>query len=166
MRAPTTPKKNDVLRPMKPADGVIKTSPAMAPMNVESSDHLPVSKYVMDAQVIAPAEAQRFVTHIAITDLKFRLSVVPASKASQEFQMMTSARSWDMVLWGRCSAKCEGVRVDDLRDRKIGYDKNRLIAVAVAPLHMWTGVPPAKSNTPSSPSKLYLTRPYAPMDNI
>jgi hypothetical protein len=37
-------------------------------MDVESSDHLPVSKYVMDA------EAQRFGTHRAITDLKFRLS--------------------------------------------------------------------------------------------
>jgi len=92
---PPTPKKKEVVRSMKPADGVIKTSPAMAPMKVESSDHLPVSKYV-----IAPAEAQRFVTHIAITDLKFRLSVVPASKASQEFQMITSVRSWHNVFCG------------------------------------------------------------------
>jgi hypothetical protein len=100
MRAPPTPKKNEVVRSMKPADGVIKTSPAMAPMKVESSDHLPVSKYVMDAHVMTPAEAQRFVTHIAITDLKFRLSVVPASKASQEFQVITSARSWHIVFCG------------------------------------------------------------------
>lgn len=85
---------------MKPADGVIKASPAIAPMKVESSDHLPVSKYVMDAHVIALAEAQRFVTHIAITDLKFGLIVVPASKASQEFQMITRARSWHIVFYG------------------------------------------------------------------
>lgn len=75
---------------MKPADGVIKTSPAMAPMKVESSGHLPVSKYVMEAHVMAPAEAQRFVT----------LSVVSASKASQEFQMIPSARSWHIVFCG------------------------------------------------------------------
>jgi hypothetical protein len=50
---------------------------------------------------MAPAEAQRFVTHIAITDLKFRLSMVPASKASQEFQMITGARSWHIVFSGR-----------------------------------------------------------------
>jgi hypothetical protein len=100
MRAPPTPKKNEIVRPMKPADGVIKTSPAMAPMKAESSDHLPVSGYVMDAHVIVPAEAQRFITRIAITDLKFRLSVVPASKASQEFQMTTSVRSWHIVFCG------------------------------------------------------------------
>ena len=99
MRASPTPKKNEVVRSMEPADGVIKTCPAMAPMKVESSDHLPVSKYVTDTHVMAPAEAQRFVTHID-TDLKFRLSVVPASKASQEFQMITSARSWHIVFCG------------------------------------------------------------------
>jgi len=103
MRPPPTPKKNEVVRLMKPTDGVIKISPAMAPMKVGSNSHLPVSKYVMDA------EAQRFVTHIAITDLKFRLSVVPASKASQEFQMITRARSWHIVFYGLWSAKCEGV---------------------------------------------------------
>lgn len=94
---------------MKPTDGVIKISPAMAPMKVGSNGHLPVSKYVMDAHVMAPAEAQRFVTYITITDLKFRLSVVPASKASQEFQMITRARSWHNVFYGLWSAKCEGV---------------------------------------------------------
>ena len=151
--APPTPKKNEVVRSMKPADGVIRTSPAIAPMKVESRDHFPVSKYVIAAQVIAPAAAQRLVTHIAITDLKFRLRVVPASNASQEFQIMTRARSWHMELWGRWSAKCEGVLVEDFRDRKSGHDKYRLRAVAVAPLQIWTGVPPAKSSTPSSPRK-------------
>jgi len=54
----------------------------------------------MIAQVIAPPDAQRLVTHIAMTDLKFRESVVPASKASHEFQMMTKAKSWDKELPG------------------------------------------------------------------
>jgi len=76
---------------MKPAAGVIMTSPAMAPMKVESSDHLPDSKYVMHAQVRAPPDAHRLVTHNAMMDLKLRLSVVPASNASQEPQMMTMA---------------------------------------------------------------------------
>jgi hypothetical protein len=91
--APKTPKKKEVERSMNPADGVIRTSPAMAPIKVESSDHFPVSKYVMQAQVMAPPEAHRFVTHIAMTDLKFRLRVVPASNASHEFQIMTMAIS-------------------------------------------------------------------------
>ena len=93
MIAPKRPKKKDVLKSMKPAAGVIMTSPAMAPMNVESSDHLPVSIYVMDAHVKAPAEAQRLVTHIAMTDLKFKAKVVPASNASHEPQMIIMASS-------------------------------------------------------------------------
>jgi hypothetical protein len=38
---------------------------------------------------------------MAMTDLKFRLSVVPASKANQAFQMMTRAMSWDIEFPGR-----------------------------------------------------------------
>ena len=52
---PPTPKENEVMKLMKPADGVIKNSLA---------------------RFMAPAEVQRFVTHIAITDLKFRLMAV------------------------------------------------------------------------------------------
>jgi hypothetical protein len=47
----------------------------------------------MQAQANAEPEAQRLVTHIAMTDLKFKLRVVPASKANQAFQMMTKAMS-------------------------------------------------------------------------
>jgi len=57
----------------------------MAPMKVESSDHLPVSKYIIDAHVMALVEAQRFVTHITITGLKLRLSVVPASRVPDDY---------------------------------------------------------------------------------
>lgn len=93
MAAPKTPKKKEVVRSVNPADGVIRTSPAIAPINAESSDHFPVSNYVMQAQVMVPPEAHRLVTHMAMTDLKFRLSAVPASKASQELHMMTMAIS-------------------------------------------------------------------------
>lgn len=135
---------------MNPAAGVIITRPEMAPINVESRDHLPVSKYVIDAHVNAPAEAHRFVTASALIDKKLRLSVVPASKASQLPQMMTRARSWLSELCGLWSFKWDGVRTDDLRDRASGYDRYRLIALAVAPEQICTGVPPAKSSTPSS----------------
>jgi hypothetical protein len=53
---------------------------------------------------------------------------------------MAIARSWDMVLWGQCSAKCELVRVEDLRNRHRAYDKYRLTAVAIALLDVWTEV--------------------------
>ena len=91
MRAPPTPKKKAVGISMKPAEGVIRTRPAIAPIKVESSDHFPDSQYVRHDQVNAPAEAQRLVTHIAMTDLKFSDNVVPASKANQLPQMMTIA---------------------------------------------------------------------------
>lgn len=76
---------------MKPAAGVIMTRPAMAPMKQESIDHFRVSANVINIQVMAPAEAQRFVTQRAITDWKVRLKVVPASNASHEPQMMIMA---------------------------------------------------------------------------
>jgi hypothetical protein len=85
------PKNNEVGRSIKPAAGVIMTSPAIAPMKVLSNDHLPVSIYVIVAQVKAPADAHRLVTQRAMTDWKFKLSVVPASKASHEPQMMIIA---------------------------------------------------------------------------
>ena len=78
---------------MKPALGVMRTRPAIAPIKVLSRLQTPDSRYVMSAHVIAPAEAQIFVTQAAITLLKFSESVVPASKASQEFQIMTKASS-------------------------------------------------------------------------
>lgn len=90
---------------MKPADGVIKTRPEIAPIKVESRDHLPLSQYVRHDQVRAPAEAQRFVTHIAMTDLKFKARVVPASKASQDPQMMIMAINWDIELCGLCNLR-------------------------------------------------------------
>lgn len=89
IRAPPTPKKNAVGISMKPAEGVISTRPAIAPMNVESRDHLPVSQYVKQDQVKAPALAHKLVTHMAMTDLKFKDKVVPASKANHDPQMMT-----------------------------------------------------------------------------
>ena len=135
---------------MNPAAGVIITRPAMAPMNVESNDHFPVSTYVNDAHVNAPAEAHRLVTAIAITDWNVRLSVVPASNASQEPQMMIIAMSWHIELCGRCSLKCDGDLSEDCRDLHKGYDRYKLRADAVAPEQIWTGVPPAKSSTPSS----------------
>ena len=104
----------------KDSQGVIITNPAIAPINVESNDHLPSSQYVIPAHVSAPADAHTLVTHSAMTLLKFSASVVPASKASHELQMTISASSWHMLLCGRCSARCEGVRVADLRDRKSG----------------------------------------------
>jgi hypothetical protein len=73
----------------------------MAPIKTESSENLPVSTKFMTPQVKAPVEAQRFVTHSAMTDWKLRVNVVPASKASQEPQMMIMARSWLKELPGR-----------------------------------------------------------------
>ena len=93
MTAPPAPKKNDVVGSMRPADGVTQASPAIAPMEVESSDYLRVSKSIVDAHVIAPADVQRFVTHIVITALKFRVRAVTASKASHEFQIITGAKA-------------------------------------------------------------------------
>jgi hypothetical protein len=89
-------------------------------MNVESRLHLPVSTYVVAAQVRAPAEAHRLVTHSAMTDWKDRLSVVPASKASQEPQMTMRARSWLNELPGRWRRMWDGVRTEEARERKIG----------------------------------------------
>jgi len=74
----------------------------------------------MQDQVIAPAEAQRFVTEKAMIDLKFRDRVVPASKASQEFQIMTMARSWHIEFPGGWILRCDGVRVWERRERKMG----------------------------------------------
>lgn len=136
MSAPPTPKKKAVGMSMKPADGVMRTNPAIAPMNVESRDHFPLSQYVRHAHVSAPAEAHRLVTHIAMTDLKFSERVVPASKASQDPQMMIIASNWDIVLCGLCNLRCPGLRFSDFFDRAMGYDKYRLSAVAVAPLHI------------------------------
>ena len=78
--------------------------PANAPMNTESMDHLRVSAKVMQAQVNAPAEAHKFVTHNAITDWKVKLSVVPASNASQEPQIMIMAIICEYELPGLCNA--------------------------------------------------------------
>lgn len=84
MTAPMIPKKRDVVMEMKPAEGVIMISPASAPMKAESRDQRRVSWKVRSSQVRAPEEAQRFVTQRARIEEKFRLRVVPASKASQE----------------------------------------------------------------------------------
>jgi hypothetical protein len=91
INAPNTPKKKAVGMSINPAEGVINTKPAIAPMNVESSDHFPDSQYVKQAHVNAPADAQRLVTHIAMTDLKFSERVVPASNANHEPQIITIA---------------------------------------------------------------------------
>lgn len=99
--APKTPKMIVVGISINPAAGVITTKPEIAPMNVESSDHFPVSAYVMAAQVSAPVDAHRFVTHTAMTDWKLSVSVVPASKANHEPQMMIMERSWLKELPGR-----------------------------------------------------------------
>ena len=66
-------------------------------------------------------------------DLKFKLSVVPASNASHEFQMMTKANNCDKEFPGAWSLRCEGVRIADFLDRKRGYDRYMERAVAVAP---------------------------------
>jgi len=71
----------------------MSTSPAIAPMNVESRLHFPVSKYVIQDQVRLPADAHRFVTHMAMTDLKLSDSVVPTPKANHDPQITTIARS-------------------------------------------------------------------------
>lgn len=113
----------------------------MAPMKVESMDHFRVSKNVIPAHVRAPADAHRFVTHSAITDWKLKASVVPASKASQEPQIMMRARSWKNELPGRWRRMWVGVRFSEPLDLKMGYERYRLIADAVAPEQMWTGVP-------------------------
>jgi hypothetical protein len=55
-----------------------------------------------------------------MTDLKFKLRVVPASKASQEFQMMTRASSWDMEFPGLWSLRCDGDRMADFLERNRG----------------------------------------------
>jgi hypothetical protein len=141
-----------VLWSRKSANGAIKTSLAMAPMNVKSSDHLPASKCVMDAQVIAPAEEQRFVTHMAVTDLKFRLSVVPASKASQEFQIIpvSEAGTWCCGVDAVPNAKACALKtcVIDLEgttstDSSSSPSRHYICGPRLAP---------AKSKTPSSPS--------------
>lgn len=128
----------------------IMMRPEMAPMKHESKDQRLVSTYVYSIQVIAPVAAQRLVTQRAMTDLKLKARVVPASKANHEPQMLINAISWHRELTGRWMTRCDGFLVEDFRDRKRGYDRYTDIAVAVAPELMWTGVPPAKSTTPRS----------------
>lgn len=76
---------------MNPALGVIITRPAIAPRKAESTAHFPVSSQVERAYVRAPELAQTLVTTKAMTDLKFSESVVPASNASHDPQMMINA---------------------------------------------------------------------------
>lgn len=74
----------------------------------------------MRFQVSAPEAAHRLVTQRAMTDWKLRARVVPASKASQEPQMMIKDRSWKKELPGRWMRMWVGVRTSDLRERKSG----------------------------------------------
>jgi hypothetical protein len=78
---------------MKPTEGVIMMRPEMAPMKHESRLQYPTSRYVYDIHVSAPLAAQRLVTQRAMTDLKLKARVVPASKASYEPQMLIMTRS-------------------------------------------------------------------------
>ncbi|KAK4663114.1 LOW QUALITY PROTEIN: hypothetical protein QC763_0095220 [Podospora pseudopauciseta] len=105
---------------MNPAEGVIITNPAIAPMNVASSDHLPDSRKVITDQVRAPEAAQRLVTQRAMTDWKFSARAVPASKASHEPQMMIMLTSWKKEFPGRWRRMWVGVRRGDFLERKRG----------------------------------------------
>jgi len=118
--APKIPKKKAVGMSLNPAEGVIITKPAMAPIKVASNDQRPVSNKHMHAQVSAPEAAHKFVTQSAMTDWKLSVSAVPASKAIHGPQNMVRGISWQKELPGRWRRIWAGVLTADSLDLTIG----------------------------------------------
>jgi hypothetical protein len=67
---------------INPTAGVVIARPKRASMNRASSDHFPVSYYIINMYIITTAKVHRLVSQRATMDLNFKLNVVPASKAS------------------------------------------------------------------------------------